>query len=97
MACRYGGEEFCLLMPRTAAAAARRKTLLLLKQWAALCEAQARPLPGGRSFSAGVADSLLSPGPLTQLLKAADDMLLQAKRLGRNRVLVHDGGARAAA
>jgi diguanylate cyclase (GGDEF)-like protein len=97
VACRYGGEEFCLLMPRTAAAAARRKTLLLLKQWAALCEAQARPLPGGRSFSAGVADSLLSPGPLTQLLKAADDMLLQAKRLGRNRVLVHDGGARAAA
>jgi PleD family two-component response regulator len=44
-----------------------------------------------------VADSSLVPGPLHALLKAADDMLLQAKRLGRNRVLVHDSGARAAA
>jgi PleD family two-component response regulator len=54
-------------------------------------------LPGARSFSAGIADSLLAPGSVPVLLKAADDMLLQAKRLGRNRVLVHDGGSRAAA
>jgi diguanylate cyclase (GGDEF)-like protein len=97
VACRYGGEEFCLLMPRTAAAAARRKAQLLLKQWAARCQGGARQLPGGLSFSAGIADSLLSPGPPQLLLKAADDMLLQAKRLGRNRVLVQDAGARAAA
>jgi diguanylate cyclase (GGDEF)-like protein len=97
VACRYGGEEFCLLMPRTAAAAARRKTLALLKQWSAQCESDAQPLPGARSFSAGVADSLLVPGSVSGLLKAADDRLLQAKRLGRNRVLVHDSPARAAA
>jgi diguanylate cyclase (GGDEF)-like protein len=97
VACRYGGEEFCLLMPRTAAAAARRKTLAMLKQWSAQCEGGAQPLPGARSFSAGIADSMLVPGPLPLLLKAADDMLLQAKRLGRNRVLVHDSGSRAAA
>jgi diguanylate cyclase (GGDEF)-like protein len=97
VACRYGGEEFCLLMPRTAAAAARRKTLALLKQWSAQCEGDARKLPGASSFSAGIADSSLVPGPLPELLKAADDMLLQAKRRGRNRVLVHDHGTRAAA
>ena len=97
VACRYGGEEFCLLMPRTSAASARRKTLALLKQWSQQCETGAQPLPGARSFSAGVADSLLAPGEVTVLLKAADDMLLQAKRLGRNRVLVHDHGARVAA
>jgi diguanylate cyclase (GGDEF)-like protein len=97
VACRYGGEEFCLLMPRTAAAAARRKTLALLKQWSTQCDGNAQKLPGARSFSAGVADSSLVPGPLHALLKAADDMLLQAKRLGRNRVLVHDIGTRAAA
>jgi len=97
VACRYGGEEFCLLMPRTAAAAARRKTLSLLKQWKEQCENSAPPLPGARSFSAGVTDSLLTPGSLPVLLKAADDMLLQAKRLGRNRVLVHDGEVRVAA
>ena len=52
VACRYGGEEFCLLMPRTAAAAARRKTLTLLKQWSAQrratcrsCRAQAASPP----------------------------------------------------
>jgi len=97
VACRYGGEEFCLLMPRTAAAAARRKTLALLKQWSAQCAGAAPPVPGARSFSAGIADSLLVPGQVPVLLKAADDMLLQAKRLGRNRVLVHDGGAQEAA
>ena len=97
VACRYGGEEFCLLMPRTAATAARRKTLALLRQWAAWCESSGRKLPGARSFSAGVADSMLTPGVVPVLLKAADDMLLQAKRRGRNCVLVHDGSARAAA
>ena len=97
VACRYGGEEFCLLMPRTSAAAARRKVAALLKEWSQQCEGSAQPLPGARSFSAGVADSLIAPGAVAQLLKAADDMLLQAKRLGRNRVLVHDGGTRVAA
>ena len=97
VACRYGGEEFCLLMPRTSAAAARRKTLSLLRQWSQQCEGGAQPLPGARSFSAGIADSLGAPATVPALLKAADDMLLQAQRLGRNRVLVHDGGTRAAA
>ncbi len=97
VACRYGGEEFCLLMPRTAAAAARRKTLALLKDWSQQCAAEAPPLPGARSFSAGVADSLCAAGPLSALLKCADDALLRAKRTGRNRVLVHEGGVRVAA
>ena len=97
VACRYGGEEFCLLMPRTAAAAARRKTLALLKQWSQQCETDSRQLPGARSFSAGVADSLAAPGPAAALLKAADDGLLQAKRLGRSRVLLHARGGRIAA
>jgi len=97
VACRYGGEEFCLLMPRTAAAAARRKTLALLKQWTQQCELDAQGLPGARSFSAGVADSLAAPGLVSTLLKAADDALLQAKRMGRNRVLLHDPGTRVAA
>ena len=97
VACRYGGEEFCLLMPRTAAAAARRKTLVLLKQWSLQCELNAHPLPGARSFSAGVADSLIAPGPASALIKAADDSLLQAKRQGRSRVLLHERGTRVAA
>jgi diguanylate cyclase (GGDEF)-like protein len=86
VACRYGGEEFCLLMPRTDAAAARRKAQALLRRWRAM----QFTLDGGRveglSFSAGAADSWLAPGSPDELLKAADHALLAAKRAGRNRV-----------
>ncbi|WP_374565362.1 diguanylate cyclase [Ideonella sp.] len=86
VACRYGGEEFCLLMPRTDAASARRKVQALLRRW----RAQAFDLGGsalqGLSFSAGVADTAIAPASPDALLKAADDLLLAAKREGRNRV-----------
>ncbi len=93
VACRYGGEEFCLLMPRTDAAAARRKINALLKIW----RSAVFPMPTGNlsglTFSAGVADSLLGPTEAGALLNAADDALLAAKRLGRNRVLLVDAMA----
>lgn len=97
VACRYGGEEFCLLMPHTPAAAARRKTLSLLRQWSQQCGAALQDMPGARTFSAGIADSLHVAGDAAALLEAADERLLQAKRLGRNRVLVAEGSRRAAA
>lgn len=87
VACRYGGEEFCLLMPRTDAAGARRKAQALLRRW----RAQSFDLGGvtlpGQSFSAGIADTSLAPASPDALLKAADDQLLAAKRAGRNRVV----------
>ncbi|HJV68082.1 MAG TPA: diguanylate cyclase [Ideonella sp.] len=86
VACRYGGEEFCLLMPRTDAAGARRKVQTLLRRW----RAQVFELGGttlhGLSFSAGIADTGLACTSPDALLKAADDRLLTAKREGRNRV-----------
>jgi two-component system, cell cycle response regulator len=86
VACRYGGEEFCLLMPRTDATDARRKVQALLRRW----RAQAFDLGGialqGLSFSAGVADTSIASTSPDALLKAADDLLLAAKREGRNRV-----------
>ncbi|MEO7854257.1 MAG: diguanylate cyclase [Rubrivivax sp.] len=97
VACRYGGEEFCLLLPRTLASAARRKALSLLRAWAALIDAQEQKPPGGQSFSAGVADSSHWPGSAAELLGAADEALLHAKALGRNRVLLSSAPSRAAA
>jgi diguanylate cyclase (GGDEF)-like protein len=86
VACRYGGEEFCLLMPRTDADGARRKVMSLLRRW----RAQSFELEGGTldglSFSAGIADTTLAGASPRALLKAADDELLAAKREGRNRV-----------
>ncbi len=86
VACRYGGEEFCLLMPRTDAAAARRKVAALLRRWRGERFAVDGAVLEGLSFSAGVADSQRCPGSVAQLLKAADDELLAAKRQGRARV-----------
>ena len=87
VACRYGGEEFCLLMPRTDASGARRKVQALLRRW----RAQSFDIGGGvilqgLSFSAGVADTSMAPASPDALLKLADDQLLAAKREGRNRV-----------
>ena len=86
VACRYGGEEFCLLMPRTDAAGARRKVQTLLRRWRGQVFELAGHSLQGLSFSAGVADTALAPDSPDALLKAADDQLLTAKREGRNRV-----------
>ena len=97
VACRYGGEEFCLLMPRTGADAARRKVQALLRRWRAMrFEIDDDEVLEGQSFSAGVADTLAAAPSPDALLKAADDELLAAKRAGRNRVTVSRGGATAA-
>ena len=90
MACRYGGEEFCLLLPRTSAAAASRKVNALLKQWRTSAFTHESVSLAGNTFSAGIADSTQAPESPQALLKAADDCVLEAKRLGRNRVLVFD-------
>jgi diguanylate cyclase (GGDEF)-like protein len=99
--CRFGGEEFCVLMPRTTAAQGKRKIEALLKQWRAMrLDIDGHQL-GQHTFSAGVADSVSVAFPVEteaailadDLLKRADDGALQAKRAGRGRVLLHRLGA----
>ncbi len=87
IACRYGGEEFCLLMPRTDTHAARRKLAELLRIWRTTVFRFDGATLVGQTFSAGVCDSLAPPQTMATLLKAADDALLAAKQLGRARVL----------
>jgi diguanylate cyclase (GGDEF)-like protein len=91
VACRYGGEEFCVLMPDTDAAGARRKISALLKRWRAEALVQGASGDAGTSFSAGVADSRGAAVSWQALLKRADDELLAAKREGRNQVRVAEG------
>ena len=95
VACRYGGEEFCLLMPDTDAASARRKVMAVLKRWRVESLMQGAVGDAGTSFSAGVADSRSAGASWQALLKRADDELLAAKREGRNRVRVAAEGAEA--
>jgi diguanylate cyclase (GGDEF)-like protein len=86
VACRYGGEEFCLLLPSTTAAAAAQKLHQLLAEWNTQLFTFDSGVVSGQSFSAGVADSKLDTEFAMHVLKCADDYALHAKRLGRNRV-----------
>jgi diguanylate cyclase (GGDEF)-like protein len=88
VACRYGGEEFCVLMPDTDAASARRKVMAMLRRWRVESLMQGGEGDAGTSFSAGVADSRTAGASWQALLKRADDELLAAKREGRSRVRV---------
>ncbi|MCY7316779.1 MAG: diguanylate cyclase [Rubrivivax sp.] len=87
IAFRYGGEEFCVLMPRTAADAACSKVQQLLGRWRMQRFALDTGELIGLSFSAGAADAQRAVHTPMQLLRAADDLLLAAKRAGRGRVL----------
>jgi diguanylate cyclase (GGDEF)-like protein len=90
LACRYGGEEFCLLMPRSTASAARRKVQALLRRWRAASVGSGVPMDRPLSFSAGVADTTDPAADPAALLRAADQALLLAKHSGRGRVLLSE-------
>ena len=89
--CRYGGDEFTMLLPETDALAAQRKAERLREKVAEfdfrnLTDA-GRPLRftmsvGGAELADDVADE-------AELLKRADDALYRSKRDGRNRVTMH--------
>lgn len=80
---RYGGEELVLILPLTPKDSAR---LVAEKLRAAIANAA---FPEGRlTISFGVATYPQDGSSAPDLIKAADDALYQAKRAGRNRVVV---------
>lgn len=87
---RFGGEEFCLLMPGSSAATAQRKVLNLLQAWRRRAFHFETGSLIANTFSAGIADSVAEPESAERLLKVADDRLLAAKRSGRNQVICAD-------
>ncbi len=85
VACRYGGEEFILLMPETTLAAAWRKAEHLRID----VETDAKPLQGV-TVSLGIAIFPDDGDNADTLIRSADGALYDAKRAGRNRVAVCD-------
>lgn len=86
LVCRYGGEEFAFLFPEISP----DETARLAERLRVACVAHAVLLPDGRSVTAtvsiGLADA--SECPIEIALKNADEALYEAKRLGRNRVVI---------
>jgi len=88
--CRYGGEEFCVLLPglgsAQAAAIAERMRAAIETQVNALA-GLAEPALVSASF--GVTDLDCGAQTLAELIDQADSAMYQAKAAGRNRVALH--------
>ena len=83
-AARYGGEEFLLVFPDSAADSAIAAVERLREELSVSVSQGGTPM---FTASFGVAD-LRHGTTLDEIMKHADDALLQAKRDGKNRVLV---------
>ena len=90
VATRFGGEEFCVVMPGadlvTAAGAAERLRLAIA----------AMPMEHPVTASIGVACAAVHGRTPAELTRSADVALYEAKRRGRNRVVVATATAQAA-
>ena len=88
LVCRYGGEEFALLFPESSVEQAR----VLVERFRQRFSEYDIQLPDGLlvrvTLSIGLADA--SHSPIEIALQHADSALYQAKRKGRNRVVVAD-------
>ena len=91
---RYGGEEFAVLFARAGAADAEARLTRVLRELAARPFAYDGP-DGARSvsftLSAGIAE-FATGDTVATLVKRADEGLYQAKKRGRNRVIVQSRG-----
>lgn len=91
--CRYGGEEFLLVLPEADEAAAlerAERARARVERTVAHFREQAL---GGRSISIGVAMFPMHGERIDELIRAADAALYRAKAGGRNRVSLHGADA----
>ncbi len=96
-AARFGGDEFVALLPHQTAieAAVFAERIRAGLRTVKVTRSDGRPAPFGLSVSVGIADhSVAHPRESTEaLLKAADAALYEAKREGRDRVVVYGASA----
>lgn len=88
--CRYGGEEFCIVLPDTDVEGARAALRGLAARLKGLNVAWRDSALNGFTFSAGVAVLPKHGRFFPELLAAADRTLYSAKAAGRDRVLIAD-------
>jgi diguanylate cyclase (GGDEF)-like protein len=88
IACRYGGEEFVLILPETSLETAQQRAEQIREKFRSLKVAVQPDEAPTTSASLGVAGYPLHSDSPEGLLRAADAALYEAKRAGRNRTRV---------
>jgi len=88
IACRYGGEEFTLIMPDASLEVAQQRAELLRQEAKQLRWRDAGPSHDPITLSAGVAIYPQHGRTIETVLRAADTALYRAKQEGRDRVIV---------
>ena len=88
IACRYGGEEFALIMPQADAEAAGRRAEEVRAGVAALAPTHNGKSLGKLTASFGIALFPNHARDIDSLLRAADVALYVAKGAGRNRIII---------
>jgi len=88
IACRYGGEEFVLILPRTPKSGAMIVAERIRKKMEDLRpgRGKSRHLKGAITISGGIATFPQDAGDLHELTIKADQALYAAKQSGRNRI-----------
>jgi diguanylate cyclase (GGDEF)-like protein len=88
LACRYGGEEFTLILPESSLEDTRRRAEELRTSFQQLSIKHRDIVLGKVTLSLGVAALPDHGTTAVELLAAADGALLRAKEEGRDRVLI---------
>jgi diguanylate cyclase (GGDEF)-like protein len=92
MLCRYGGEEFCIMLPNSTVKQAFDVAERLRSAIENHAGAAVRDIPGIRITSSfGVASIKLGAKDPAELIDQADQALYQSKQNGRNRVSIWAG------
>jgi diguanylate cyclase (GGDEF)-like protein len=87
LVCRFGGEEFCVLLADSDETLAQEVAERLRKMVQDSVGAQVSAVPGLKvTVSLGVAVGVAGVHTVETLLDAADQLLYQSKEAGRNRV-----------
>jgi len=92
IACRYGGEEFTLILPDASLADTCRRAEELLESVRQLQVQHSGKSLGFITLSLGVANFPEYGTTVDEVIHAADTALLQAKEQGRNRVIIAERG-----
>jgi len=96
LACRYGGEEFLIILAGTSAEDARARADALRAESRELGVRRAEQVLGGVTFSVGVATYPTHGDNRERLIAAADQALYRAKAEGRDRVVIAEPVLRSA-